>query len=189
MKRSLVVVTNSWVCFELNLFTSKAILSMFWSDLIWFIRNVIDKKEPATADKWVPSSRSPTSRSLIHFSSTAIPAGCSIQITQKCGLIEDRKFELYIPPLFKDIKVPKHPDNLLPALDIAPLTTINNTPEKKMQRKIEHIRGPETIHNTFLHGQYGIIVSRSDRTNRPGVWQVQLLGHEVIERLSYWTTK
>lgn len=73
-------------------------------------------------------------------------------------MVNEKKFELYIPPLFKHIKVPKSPDNLLPALDIAPLGTINNTPEKKMQRKIEHIRGPETIHNTFLHGQYGIIV-------------------------------
>lgn len=73
--------------------------------------------------------------------------------------MDDRKFELFIPPLFKDVKVPKAPDNLLPALDIAPSGTINNTTEKKMQRKIEHIRGPETIHNTFLYNQYGIIVS------------------------------
>ena len=82
-----------------------------------------------------------------------------MQINQKCSLVDSPKFELYIPPLFKDIKVPKSPNNLLPELDPMPFTTINNTIEKKMQRKIEHIRGPETVHNTFLYKQYGIVVS------------------------------
>lgn len=82
--------------------------------------------------------------------------------------------------------MPKVPDNLLPALDVAPLSTINNTTEKKMQRKIEHIRGPETIHNTFLYGQYGIIVSSEsiELSNRFLLIVSLVLFHSGAERLS-----
>lgn len=41
-------------------------------------------------------------------------------------------------------KVPQYPSSLRPF---------------KMQKKLKFMRGPETVHNTLLHKQYGIIVS------------------------------
>jgi len=107
----------------------------------------------------------------------------TIQLNQKCGLLDPPKFELYIPPLYKDVIVPKN--NLLPALDPTPFTTINNTTEKKMQRKIEHIRGPETIHNTFLHQQYGVIALNGCQLHHGHINQIRMTVNRWLNKRTF----
>nr|CAG4650475.1 EOG090X0DE4 [Sida crystallina] len=58
------------------------------------------------------------------------------------------------PPTFDHIEIPEKPK--LPFLEKVPQFAGNIKPPK-MSKKIELMRGPELIHNQFIHQQYGII--------------------------------
>lgn len=77
------------------------------------------------------------------------------QISQLAGLkyfappIKYENIEKYDRPKLRIVeKVPQYPPNLRPP---------------KMQKRLKLMRGPETVHNTLIHKQYGIIATGGGR--------------------------
>ena len=59
--------------------------------------------------------------------------------------------------LFIDIVLPDPKHCKLPALESVPVTP-NGKEEMKIARRDYDAKGPETIHNRLLYGQYGLVV-------------------------------
>ncbi|XP_063704673.1 large ribosomal subunit protein uL16m [Culicoides brevitarsis] len=92
--------------------------------------------------------------------------------TQTCGLknfpapVDYSNVEFAEKPKLPFLpKVPQYPPNLRPP---------------KMQKRLRYMRGPEPIHNTFLHKQYGIVATGGGRLRWGHLEMVRLtLGRKI----------
>ncbi|XP_015784269.1 39S ribosomal protein L16, mitochondrial [Tetranychus urticae] len=87
------------------------------------------------------------------------PINC-IFVRNATGLINSfyraPKERVKVPPSFDHVILPDPEHRKLPALESVPLPP-NGRDEMKTARRIYDAKGPETIHNRLLHGQYGLM--------------------------------
>lgn len=84
---------------------------------------------------------------------------------------------MFISFFFTDVEFTEKPK--LPFLQKVPQYPANLRPPK-MQKRLRYMRGPEMVHNTFLHKQYGIVALHGGRLRWGHMEMIRLtLGRKI----------